>query len=374
MPKHNKWSTVRAEADGIEACLNFFDENLIDHLEKPHDPKGKTNQPFSVILGAKNTIGTLSRIFDEFSFPVPAYEQMKKISEKPNGLRIYLGRILDALRPVLLNKDNTALDPFIIEAIGAENYEDLQQKGEVSEKKIATKFLEAVLVAYGQRVIDKIAEDIKDNEEEKNRQQVEAFESITPDIATLANEVTLEGLPQLKEKRIAENAAPLIDKLALLLEDFASLMSESGSSAPGDIHDRVEAKLMKASSSLEKGAIETAYKEYNDACLALIDGAKTCASQVSELKKPEVNWLIKALRWISKHIFGRENERLFQTKSERLYDKQIQQLTEVNSLIATFEIAPQARQEADEVVKVTPKEEPEDDPSEQSRLSEQRVI
>lgn len=175
--------------------LKFFKAHLNSFLNGETPPGNETNTPHHVITNAISNIGTLSRIFDAFDFPVPSYDEMLPLLEKPNGLREHIDDNLKVVLPVLLNKDRNALNPEVIAAImenpdlqNINGYEDFFKN--TDQNQIAKKFVEAVIVSYGQKIIDRMK-----NEGKSRDEQVLANEKLLTPLWSLSNEVTLNGLP-----------------------------------------------------------------------------------------------------------------------------------------------------------------------------------
>ena len=203
------------------AYVEYFKEHLVAHLSKAPDPDGETNQPSKIIQDAKGAIGALSRIFDAFDFPVPTYQEIQAISQKPNGLRKHMQENLNELLPFLLNKDRTALSQEVRDAIGEKNYNEMRN----TEQEIAMQFVKAIVTSYGQRMLDKFTKsELHKTEDPEQIEQNEKlatnfFAEIMTPMGDLANKVTLMGLPEKTKQMNSSELQEIINTFkGLLLE------------------------------------------------------------------------------------------------------------------------------------------------------------
>lgn len=326
MPK-KKWEQFHKNnsksLDNQNPFVEYFKEHVVEHLKKEHDPHGEINQPGKIIQEAKQSVGTLSRIFDAFPFPVPSYDYIKIINEQPNGLREYMQENLDEILPLLLNKERTALNQKIIEAIGEQNYQEILKNS--SAKEVAIQLVKAVFVSYGQRLLDSID---KDN----LNLQKEAYQTVLPVLEGFSKELTLNGLPKQAEKmKLSDLQAILLEFKELLLEakqvnivipkievilgqlDTASTWLDP--SNEDTIHLQEEIKTDKALSC------------YNNAVDRFVNEAKTVLAN-NPAKPEEVHWFKKILRFLT------GNEKFLQNADEKRYEQQTESLFKLNALNA----------------------------------------
>lgn len=301
--------------------VEYFKEHLIEHLTKEHDPHGETNQPGKIIETARSTTGKLSRIFDAYNFPAPNFEELKAINQKPNGLREHMQKNVNGVIPVLLNEEGTALHPKVIDAIGRENYEAILKNAQGNEKEVALQFLKAVVISYGQRMLD--------NTDDKKLKS-EAFFSIMPSLEKLANEVTLKGLPEQSKKTNPIDILKISQEfLELLNEAEKAEITIPNSSIMRDklvaVCDLMDPSNEDYKMLSEETKIQKAMENYDKAVDSFIDGAQKTIE--TELPKPkEVSWFKQFLRLIT------GNEKLLQNTDEKRYDRQMKVLSGINDL------------------------------------------
>lgn len=319
----DKWKRFQdKETEKTTSYAEYFKTNLISHLTKEHDPNGEKNQPDNILREARSSIGTLSRIFDAFPFPVPSYEQMKEISKEPDGLRNHMQGILEDTLPLLLNKERTALNQTIIDAIGTDNYEALKNSVNGKEEKIAIQFVNAIFLSYGQRILDNTK-----NEAAK----IEAFSSILSPIDTLAKQLTLEGLSEPSEKLS-------INTVTKMIAEFESLMKEAKDAGIQVTNaSSISDSLLNANTWLdpdnedlqampEELKIEKAHSSYDKAVDYFIKGAESTLANNQPVEPKEANWFKKVLRFIT------GNEKLWQNDDEKRFARQIEILPKLNAL------------------------------------------
>ncbi|MFO2484112.1 hypothetical protein SCJ60_02460 [Legionella pneumophila serogroup 9] len=304
-----------------DSYIEYFKEHLIEHLTKEYDPNAEKNQPSKIIEDSRSTTGKLSRIFDEYHFPAPNYEELKTIHQKPNGLREHMQENLNGIIPVLLNEDRTALHPKVIEAIGADNYEAILKNAQDNAQEIALQFLKAAIISYGQRMLDNT-----DDSNLKNK----AFISIMPALEKLASEVTLKGLPeQAKETNPLDILKMSQDLLKLLEEANTAGITIPNRSTMRDklqtVSDLMDPNNEDYNMLPDETKISKAIVNYDKAIEGFITGVQeTLATKPP--KPEEVHWFKKFLRFIT------GNEKLLQNADEKRYDQQIKVLSEISDL------------------------------------------
>lgn len=306
------WEEFRANhADaGITHDLDelaiFFEKNLVEHLTKQQGQvknKSHRNQPFKILKAAQTNTAELSRIFDEFEFPVPSYDQIKEKIKVPNALRKHMQEVIDKTLPKLLNDNKDRLNPKIIDAINEtheDNYKNILAKAG-SEHEIAEQFVKAVIIGYGERILDKT---------EDFRTKKEVNESLLTALSLLANQVTLTGLPERPNLEVST--------LKNMIGDFRNLLRVNDAffdSTISGILDTGEDWLDFPTLS-DDDKIGKALPSYDKAVNLTL--AKTEDTLKNNPPNPkEVSWFIKLLRFITR------NEKLLQNLDEKRYEKQI---------------------------------------------------
>lgn len=318
-----KWKSLHAfhHQEKEVSYVEYFKEHLIEHLTKEHDPHGESNQPGKVIEASRNTIGELSRIFDAYNFPAPNYEELKVINQKPNGLREHMQENLNGVIPVLLNEERTALHPKVIDAIGRENYEAILKSAQGDEKEVALQFVKAVVISYGQRMIDNTND---------AKLKKEAFESILPALDKLASEVTLKGLPEQSKKTNPINTLKMSQELLELLDEAEKAEITIPNSRLmrdklGVVCDLMDPNNEEYNMLPKETKTQKAMDNYDIAVDSFINGVQKALA--TEPPKPkEVSWFKQFLRLIT------GNEKLLQNTDEKRYDRQMKVLSGINDL------------------------------------------
>lgn len=303
------------------AYIEYFKAHVAEHLMKKPDSSGEKNQPGKIIHDAKHLVGALSRIFDAFPFPVPTYEELKSVNQQPNGLREHMQANLVKILPLLLNAERSALNQTIIAAIGEQNYQEILNKA--SAEDVAMQFVQAVLVSYGQRVMDNIDSD---------NLKSEAYQTLLPALEGLSKELSLNGLPEQVEKM------KLADLQAIVLE-FKELLQEA-KEAKIEIPkiDVLITQLETAASWLDPSnedvahlpedvKIDKALTGYNNAVTGFVSGTQAVLAN-NPAKPEDVHWFKKVLRFLT------GNEKFLQNSDEKRYEQQVELLPKLNALSA----------------------------------------
>lgn len=321
-----------------DSYAEYFKAHLIEHLTSEVDPNGKANQPGKIIEAARNTVGKLSRIFDEYNFPAPAFNELKAIAEKPNGLREHMRENLNGVMPALLNEERTALHPKVIEAIGADNYQAILKNAGGDEQEVAMQFVKAVFISYGQRMMDNT---------EDPKLKSEAFFSVMPALEKLSSEVTLkDGLPEQAKKTNTVDLQKMSGELLGLLHEA----KQAGVIIPNN--DLIRDKLTTVQDIMnpdgdfamlpEETKIQKATESYDKAVDGLVKGIQeTLATEVPKPK--EVCWFKKILRQIT------GNEKLLQNTDEKRYDRQMTVLSELGDLNKKLNALPEEKDHSSEM-------------------------
>ncbi len=207
-----------------------------------------------LLVESTTQLSKLSRIFDNFIYPVPDYSSIKAQVAK-HGLDKYIQKLLDNVLPNLLDESGEKLHPDIIQAINrlglSLNPQRLFLYGDItskySDKQIADQFIKSFVTSFGQRVLDKVKVEsiaIKENDlnqiirdfglvstpEEKSRRndqlkqaadadmtrQNDLFVEFTTPLGKLAEEVTRKGTAisiKLESFEDAHNLFTAFDKL-----------------------------------------------------------------------------------------------------------------------------------------------------------------
>ena len=213
---------------------------------------------------------------------------------------------LDSILPRLLNPGKTALNENVIAAIGIDKYKIFKQNTNNDEQKIAKLFVSAVLISYGQRILDKYIKESAQNDE---------LLSITNEAGILANMTTLNGLPKPSITR---------KELKNIVNEFCALMEQAP--VPKDTSvDEINSALGSANMYLQGNApgisvnaddsvvIHKTLEYYKKATEKLA----TYISNTLESKFPEpkeVHWFKKILRFIFR------NEKLLQNEDEKNFE------------------------------------------------------
>ncbi|CDZ77355.1 hypothetical protein BN59_01638 [Legionella massiliensis] len=143
----------------IASCLNT---GLAVYLTTKKTEKSiQENHPQDLLLQAKDSLGKLSRIFEQMHWPIPAYE---KISAEVTqiGLRAYTESLLDDILPILLDESGSKLNRKVINAINFAGqglvppinnlYGEYCKRN--FEEEIANQFVQAIIVSFTQKVLD----------------------------------------------------------------------------------------------------------------------------------------------------------------------------------------------------------------------------
>ncbi len=328
----NKWAILHSQhSEDKTSYVEYFKANLISHLTKEHDPDGEKNQPDNILKEARASIGTLSRIFDAFPFPVPSYEKMKAISQEPDGLRNHMQGILNEVLPLLLNEDRTALNQTIIDAIGTENYKALKNSVKGKEEQIAIQFVNSIFLSYGQRILDNIND---------KSMKVEAFSSILSPIDTLAKELTLEGLPEPTEKTTLTAMKKMIAEFDVLIKEA----HDAGITITNA--DKISDSILNANTWLDSDdenlkfmpedlKIEKARTGYDKAVDFFVKGLDSTLANNKPIQPEEAHWFKKILRFIT------GNEKLWQSDDEKRYSRQIELMPKLSALNKQLDSLPE---------------------------------
>ncbi|HAT1971990.1 TPA: hypothetical protein I8Y81_002248 [Legionella pneumophila] len=314
-----------------DSYIEYFKEHLIEHLTKEYDP-GVQNRPSDLIMKAQGGIGALSRIFDAYRFPVPNYEELNAIYQKPNGLRKHMQENLNGIIEVLLNGDRTELHPEVIKAIGQDNYTAILNKTKCNKQQIALQFLQAAITGYGQRMID--------NTDDSNLKD-KAYISIMPALQKLASEVTLQGLPEQSKETNPLDILKMSQDLLKLLEEA----NTAGITIPN--HSTMREKFQTVSDLMDPNneeynilpketKIYKAIENYDNAIESFITGVQETL-KTKPPKPEEVHWFKRFLRFIT------GNEKLLQNADEKRYDHQIKVLSGINDLNEKLNSLPQEK-------------------------------
>ncbi|KTD14558.1 hypothetical protein Lgra_0589 [Legionella gratiana] len=214
--KWEKFQENHQQNDNETKYITYFKNNLIPFLRGDIPANNEANTPQEIIKKALLYSAELTRIFDAFPFPAPTYEEMLQIMETPNGLREHIKANLDKILPILLNKEGTALNPLVVDAIRHNPLVMAEVKDEDNafnnlfslEEEVAKNFMKSIIVSYGQRVLDNISD---------SDQKIEAFNSVMSSIESLAKEVTLKGIPKEAKTISSEKLGNDLAELAELL-------------------------------------------------------------------------------------------------------------------------------------------------------------
>lgn len=219
----NKWQNLKEKSQS--SYLEEFKAGFLNHIAGSIESRSDlSNLPRNVLNRAKEqrSLGALSRIFDEFKYSVPPYEEIPKDKA---GLMTHIQSNLDELLPLLLNKNKDGLSEEVINAIGQEEYKALTMIASASgdtKREIAKQFIASIITSYGQRMIDQYPND----------KQHEVFNSIAPRLQDIANKVDLSGIPQEIREEAQNRVEPVNQQQAemnLLLEklnEFSKLIQE----------------------------------------------------------------------------------------------------------------------------------------------------
>ena len=151
---------------------NFSTARICQHIEQRQHGE---NVPEKLLVESTRQLSKLSRIFDNFIYPVPDYSSIKAQVAK-HGLDKYIQKLLDNVLPNLLDESGEKLHPNIIQAINrlglSLNPQRLFLYGDItskySDKQIADQFVKSFVTSFGQRVLDKVKEEsiaIKNNDQ-----------------------------------------------------------------------------------------------------------------------------------------------------------------------------------------------------------------
>ncbi len=315
---------TKGKVDWTSPTVKYFADNLVKHLAKD-TVGGETNQPRSIISAAKDTLGTLSRIFDAFYYPVITYEELKKINEKSSdGLKAFMEDNLKQILPLLLSKNGSELSQEVIKAIGQTEYDTIITKW--GAKAVANQFSKAILISYGQRVLDSMS-----NENTEKKQAFYTCELVT--IGRLAKGATVDGLAAT-----ALNEGRSIQNLRRMLTEFKDLVAEPNENNFDALElrkmkDKIDEGFMRLDDDATKtsGPVsgdESAIRAlecYDDTVTLFIANAKNILSFCIPSAEA-VNWFKKVIRFIFR------NEKLLETEDEKRYGRQVEVLSQLSDM------------------------------------------
>ena len=145
-----------------EAIAARINTDLSIHLTTRKTKKDiKENHPQDLLNQAKDSIGKLSRIFEQMDWPIPDYEEISAEIEQV-GLKAYTKTLLNNILPTLLDDTGTKLNQKVINAINfagqsftppINNLYDEYCKRNFKEE-IADQFAQAIIVGFTQKILD----------------------------------------------------------------------------------------------------------------------------------------------------------------------------------------------------------------------------
>ena len=166
----------------------FATAHICHHIEGRQHGE---NVPEKLLVESTKQPSKLSRIFDNFIYPVPDYSSIKAQVAK-HGLDKYMQKLLDNVLPNLLDDSREKLHPDIIQAINRLGLSLSPQRlflygdmaSNYSEKQIADQFVKSFVTSFGQRVLDKVkAESIALKDKEQNQIIREFGTASTPGVS-----------------------------------------------------------------------------------------------------------------------------------------------------------------------------------------------
>ncbi|TAL61711.1 MAG: hypothetical protein EPN84_07545 [Legionella sp.] len=278
-------------AGDINYRVDYFRDNLRAFLVNDEGAITTENLPSKMIKDE----GKLTRVFDAFGYPAPLLDIE---SLDPQALRTLIEEHLNALLPLILNEERTALNQELINALG-NNYNTMIK--DIGERNVALMFVQALVFSYGGRVSDKFNKLHSKEDLDNNPELKEKYKNFQIEIGKLTSETTLNGLSK---------------SLNVTKEDVVKLQELIG-------EDPQKFSKHKAIMDNLGGAID-AFEMNMDALVQskFIIAVEMIVENFPELpanfKPAEANWFKKFARWIT------NNENLFQSQDEKLYAKLIE--------------------------------------------------
>lgn len=316
----SKWESFSGgNQSSKDLYVAHFKLNMESFLSRDHDPKGEKNQPANIVNDAKKSLGSLSRIFDSFDFPVPNYDDSSQnVYADLDKLHENMQEKINGLLPLLLNDTKNGISGRVINAIGKDNYNDILKQDDVDEQAVAISFLKALCLSYGQRVLDTIPS-------KQTEVKIQAFNELNPFFEKMANSLTLSGLPDKpKDTRTLDGMKLAVGSFLDAIYDAKNLNMGSC----GKQLDKIIDDLMAAEVYIEMGLMNKTIEYYEQAQGSFIKLAVKMKDE--DLSKPKVNWFVKVLRVIV------QNEKILQSTDEKRYDKQMELLPILNNLQNDF--------------------------------------
>jgi len=321
----DKWEEFhKGQLDGESQYVQAFNAGVIAFLGSPKQDNARRNDPFSVIERGGNVTGELTRIFDEFSLPVPEYAAFKSHVGMAGSLGAYMQSILKEILPILLNAEGTALNQNIIDGINAndsKNYNKLMNAADGNEELVAEQFVRGVIIGYAQRLLGKIPPG----------KEMEFMSNYMTAFGNLAANATVKGVQQKSGKSITleELKAAVSGLFDLVLEN--KINEEYLIKAFGTMHDRLEEAEGWLNPDNDDVAAAMGEDIQIQKALACYKEAVEALATIDKPKKPEEVSLYAALRsYIGPYVSSKKAAKV---QKENAAKKLYKSFTEMNDYV-----------------------------------------